>query len=119
MKSGSRILVVDDDDVNRDLLCDVLESHGFDVREAENGEEAVAARKEYKPHLAIVDLDMPKMNGIEFTQHVKKETPQFPIIMITGYAKFYSPEDILASGVDAFLQKPLDINKLLELVGQL
>jgi two-component system response regulator YesN len=63
-------------------------------------------------HMAIVDLDMPRMNGLDFTRAVKKERPNFPVMMITAYAQFYSPGEILGAGVDAFLQKPVDFGRL-------
>ena len=119
MHPGSKILVVDDEEANRLLLRDILESHGYVVYEAADGSEALMVKHSIEPHLAIVDLDMPKMNGIEFTKKAKEESKGFPVIMVTGFARFYSPADILASGVDAFLQKPLDTKKLLEIVEKL
>jgi len=104
MKTGSMILVVDDDDAVRSSLRLLLESHGYRVCEAPDGVEALIERRKSAPLLAIVDLDMPRMNGLEFTRMVKAEDPRLPIIMVTGYARFYSPDEILAAGVDAFLQ---------------
>jgi CheY-like chemotaxis protein len=119
MKTGSMILVVDDDDAVRASLRLLLESRGYRVCEAPDGGEALIERRKNNPLLAIVDLDMPKMNGLEFTRRVKGEDPHLPIIMVTGYARFYSPDDILAAGVDAFLQKPIDIPRLLSIIEHL
>jgi len=113
------ILVVDDDDAVRTSLRLLLETHGYKVCEAPDGSEALDVRRKRKPLLAIVDLDMPRMNGLEFTKRVKTEDSKFPVIMVTGYARFYSPDDILAAGVDAFLQKPIDIPRLLSVIEQL
>lgn len=116
MKPGSRILVVDDNDDFRVMLATALGSHGFLVSQAANGEEALIAMAEPIPDMAIVDLDMPKMNGLEFSKKVKDAAPDFPIIMVTGYAQFYSAAEILSVGIDAFLQKPVPIDKLLEVI---
>ena len=119
MKPGGRILVVDDNDDFRTLLREVLESKGYNILEAVDGQEAVEVMTHEEIHLGIVDLDMPRMNGIEFSKKIKAERPNFPIIMVTAYSQFYSAGDILASGVDAFLQKPVDLERLLKAIEQL
>jgi CheY-like chemotaxis protein len=118
MKTGSRILVVDDNDDFRVMLATALGSHGFLVSQAANGEEALAAMTDLIPDMAIVDLDMPKMNGLEFSKRVKDAAPNFPIIMVTGYAQFYSAAEILSVGIDAFLQKPVPMDKLLDVINK-
>ncbi len=70
------------------------------------------------PGLAILDLDMPKMNSLEFSKKVKEAAPDFPIIMVTGYAQFYSAAEILSVGIDAFLQKPVPMDKLLDVINK-
>jgi CheY-like chemotaxis protein len=112
MKPGAKILVIDDNREFRSILADVLEGKGFHVFEAENGEEALELMRKTAVQMAIVDLDMPKMNGIEFSRHAKARNPKFPIIMVTAFAQFYSPAEILSAGVDAFLQKPVDLERL-------
>jgi CheY-like chemotaxis protein len=112
MKAGARILLIDDSPQFRELLRGILEDRGFSVVEAGDGEQALESMKKVPFNLAIVDLDMPRMNGLEFTKRAKQRNPAFPVIMVTAYSQFYSPGDILASGVDAFLQKPVDFDKL-------
>jgi len=119
MKIGAKILVVDDEQDFREVLRAVLESKGYVVHEAYDGEHALVVMKKVFPDMAIVDLDMPKMNGIEFSKKVKVEQPEFPIMMVTAYAQFYSPAEILAAGADAFLQKPVDMDTLLKAVERL
>jgi CheY-like chemotaxis protein len=112
MKPGARILVIDDNDDFRALLKETLEAQGFSVLEAGDGEEALVMMRTTHVNLAIVDLDMPKMNGMDFSRNAKKSNPGLPVIMITAYAQFYSAPDILSSGIDAFLHKPLDLERL-------
>jgi CheY-like chemotaxis protein len=119
MKPGAKILVIDDNADFRHVLKTVLEGKGHFVFQAGDGEEALEQMGRTAFNMAIVDLDMPRMNGIEFSKRAKKKNPQFPIIMVTAFASFYSPADILASGVDAFLQKPVDLETLSKAVDRL
>jgi two-component system, NtrC family, response regulator HydG len=119
MKPGTRILVVDDNADFRKVLKTILEGQGYYVQEAEDGRQALDLMGTGKFQMAIVDLDMPKMNGIEFSKRVKADNPSFPIMMITAYAQFYSPAEILASGIDAFLQKPVDFATLSKAIESL
>lgn len=119
MKSGSTILIVDDDEIFRELLTEVFSERGYKTLEASSGEIALEILEQQQPHIAIVDVDLPTMNGIELAKIIKEQHPQFPIVMITGYAALYSPEDVLATGVEAFLQKPIRMEKLLSVLTQL
>jgi CheY-like chemotaxis protein len=119
MKPGANILVIDDSPDARLMLKEVLEGKGHFVFEAADGQEALDLMSKTLFHLAIVDLDMPRMNGIEFSRKAKDANPRFPIVMVTAYSQFYTPADILASGVDAFLQKPLDLSRLFRIIDQL
>jgi CheY-like chemotaxis protein len=119
MRLGGRILVIDDNAEARELLKDILTDRGYQILEAADGEQALDVMTKSQVHMAIVDLDMPKMNGIEFSKRAKAARPDLPIIMVTAYSQFYVPADILASGIDAFLQKPLDLSRLLKAIEQL
>ena len=112
MKPGARILLVDDNADFREILKTVLQDKGFQIGEAQDGQEALERMASEVYQMAIVDLDMPRMNGLDFTRAVKRTNPAFPVMMITAYAQFYSPGEILAAGVDAFLQKPVDFGRL-------
>jgi CheY-like chemotaxis protein len=119
MKPGSRILIVDDNDDFRTMLAAALRSNGYLTSEAADGEEALTILTTTDNDMAIVDLDMPKLNGLALSKKVKDSAPDFPIVMVTGYAQFYSPAEILSVGVDAFLQKPVPMEKLLEVIRRL
>jgi len=119
MKIGSHILVIDDNDAFRDLLREVLTDRGFKISEAANGEDALQMMDKEFYDMAIVDLEMPRLNGLEFTKRVKARSPRFPVVMVTAYASFYQPSEILAAGVDAFLQKPVPMDKLVKVVEEL
>ena len=72
-----------------------------------------------KVDLAIVDLEMPIMDRMEFTKCVKETDPNFPANIVTAHATNYSPQDILAANVEAFLQKPIVTDELLRIIERL
>jgi CheY-like chemotaxis protein len=119
MKPEMKLLLIDDNEDFRVALKHLLSSHNFEIVEASNGEQALEMMTTHQPDMAIVDLDMPKMNGIEYSRRAKKERPGFPIIMVTAYSQFYSSKEIIAAGIDAFLQKPIDGEKLIAVIRQL
>ena len=119
MKPELKLLLIDDNEDFRVALKHLLSSNNFEIIEAGNGEQALEKLGTELPDMAIVDLDMPKMNGIEFSRRAKKERPGFPIIMVTAYSQFYSSKEIIAAGIDAFLQKPVDGDKLVAVIHQL
>lgn len=119
MKPELKLLLIDDNEDFRTALKHLLSSNKYEIVEAGNGEQALELMNSEFPDMAIVDLDMPKMNGIEFSRRAKKERPGFPIIMVTAYSQFYSSKEIIAAGIDAFLQKPIDGDKLVAVIRQL
>jgi CheY-like chemotaxis protein len=119
MKSGSHILIVEDNVSFRELIREVFGYLGYRVSEASNGLEGLALMESTPINLAIVDLEMPQMNGLEFTKRVKEKNPQFPVIMVTAYAASHSPVEIANTHVDAFLQKPVGVDTLINIVERL
>lgn len=110
MHSPPRILIVDDNETNRDILVTRLGVHGYELLQAADGEEALAAVKEHRPDLILLDVMMPKLDGIEVTRRIKSdpEMPFTPIILVTAKA---DSKDIVAgleAGADEYLTKPVD-----------
>ena len=102
------ILVADDHTENRDWLMKLLKSIGFSVREAENGEEAVRIWREWKPSLALMDVHMPVMGGLEATRIIKGEPggSETAIVALTASAMDADRRAVAQSGADDFLAKP-------------
>ncbi len=119
MKSGSHILIVEDNSSFRKLIREVFGYLGYRVSEASNGIEGLALMDCNSINLAIVDLEMPQMNGLEFTKRVKEKNPQFPVVMLTAYAELHSPAEIADAKVNAFLQKPMGVDTLIDVVEKL
>src|SRR5438045_3018242 len=110
MHNPPRILIVDDNEMNRDILVTRLETQGYDLAQAADGEEAWAAAKERLPDLTLLDVMMPKLDGIEVTRRLKSDPnlPFMPIILVTAKA---ASEDVvtgLEAGADEYLTKPID-----------
>ena len=114
-----RIMVVDDNPMNRLLLMRLLEPFGFDLREAENGKEAVRLWKKWQPHLIFMDMRMPVMDGYEATRAIKVAggDPPAKIIAVSAGSLKNEQEAILAAGCDDHIAKPFreeDIHNALE-----
>jgi len=106
-----KVLVVDDEYDIREILNDFLSDCDVSVRTAENGEIAMSVFEEFKPDLAIVDIQMAIMGGIEFSRKIIAENPDFPIVMITGYYNEYDIDEILSIGVKEVVKKPLQLDQ--------
>ena len=110
MRAPPRILIADDQPMNVDILQTRLAVHGYEVLTAADGEEALAIARAQQPDLILLDIMMPKMDGIEVCQHLKAdpELPFTPIIIVTAKA---DSKDIVAgleAGADEYLTKPVD-----------
>jgi PAS domain S-box-containing protein len=107
-----RLLVVEDCPDNRQLLVKLLESIGFEVRQAENGREAIALWESFAPHLIWMDLRMPVMDGYEATRQIKSQTTV--IIALTASAFEEEREMALSAGCDDFVRKPFREEEIFE-----
>ena len=110
MHSPPRILIVDDNETNRDILATRLGAHGYDLMQAADGEEALAAAKEHLPDLILLDVMMPKLDGIEVCKRLKGDPtlPFMPIILCTAKADTKDVVSGLEAGADEYLTKPVD-----------
>lgn len=115
-----KILIVDDRFESRLLLVTLLTSTGFAVREAENGLEAIAVWENWQPHLILMDMRMPVMDGYEATKQIKSRLKENPTIIIALTASAFEEEQkkVLLSGCDDFISKPFKEELLLEKIRQ-
>jgi excisionase family DNA binding protein len=123
LESGKRkILVVDDDLELVELITDVLDKDGrFEVRSVNNGFDAGMMVKEYHPDLLVLDVMLPDINGKEVCQRVRSDATMddVKIICISGMVEQDKIEDLRASGADDFLQKPFEVEQLVDRICQL
>jgi CheY-like chemotaxis protein len=114
--SEYRVLVVDDTELNRKVVKTVLQANGFDVLEAEDGEEAFAAATELLPDLILMDVQLPKIDGYEVTRRLRNQesTQQIPIIALTAHAMQGESERAKEAGCDGYLSKPINTRTLVD-----
>jgi CheY-like chemotaxis protein len=115
---AANILVVEDDLLNRDLICKVLRKEGHQVVEACDGAIALEILQVLPFDLVITDFVMPKLNGIEFVEHLHSLQPRMPIIFITGFLSVISGKTIL-DDVAEVLAKPFELDVLRSTVHRL
>jgi DNA-binding response OmpR family regulator len=121
MTEPQRILVVDDNPTNRDILEMRLKANGYDVLHAGDGEEALAAATEQRPDLILLDIMMPKLSGIEVCRRLKSDPdfPFTPIVLVTAKADSQDVVEGLEAGADEYLTKPVDQKSLVARVKAL
>ncbi len=111
-----RILIVEDNDLNRDVLSRRLMARGYDVLQAADGHECLTLAGHGQPDLILMDLGMPEVDGWECTRRLKSDpaTSAIPIIALTAHAMRGDREKALAAGCDEFDTKPIDFGGLLK-----
>ena len=112
----ARILLVEDNEMNRDMLSRRLERRGYEVIVAVDGEEGVARAKADAPDVVLMDLSLPGIDGWEATRQLKvaAETRSIPVLALTAHAMAGDREKALACGCDEFDTKPVDLPRLLD-----
>jgi DNA-binding response OmpR family regulator len=113
-----KILVIDDEPVILNSCRKVLEEDGFDVDLVPSADEALKAMKKEVFDLLLVDVKMPKHDGIYLMQKVKEKWPDVPIIVMSGYPTPDTITDGAKMGADAFIAKPFTPDELLETIRQ-
>jgi CheY-like chemotaxis protein len=116
--ASERILIVDDNVQNLKLARVILANEGYDVWTAADAEEALALLRTSEPHLILMDLQLPGMDGLQLTRQLKADpsTRGIRIIALTAYAMKGDEEKAFAAGCDGYLSKPIDTERLPEIV---
>ena len=113
MEFMSKILIIDDERGIRNTLKDIFEYEGHEVILSENGMEGLVAIKTEKPNVVFCDIKMPKMDGIEVLERIKEFSPDTPVIIISGHGTIDTAVEAIRKGAFDFIEKPLDLNRLL------
>lgn len=109
----ARILIVDDEPQIRRVLRDILEVEEYEIVEAGNGVEALVKLKQGKFNVIILDIKMPKMDGMDALERIQVLAPETPVVMISGHADIDTAVEAVKKGAFDFISKPLDLNRLL------
>jgi CheY-like chemotaxis protein len=119
--TGHTVLIADDNESNTRPLADYLRANGFQVRIARDGEEALRLCREVGPAVVLMDIQMPRLNGLEAIRQLRSEaaTAHLPMVALTALAMPGDRERCMAAGADAYLSKPARLGEVLKLVRQL
>jgi CheY-like chemotaxis protein len=117
----AKILLVEDNEINRDMLSRRLERRGHQVVIAVDGEQGVAKAQSEAPDVILMDMSLPVLDGWEATQRIKAalETQAIPIIALTAHAMVGDREKSIAAGCDDYDTKPIDLPRLLEKIERI
>jgi two-component system cell cycle response regulator DivK len=116
-----KILVVEDNELNLKLFCDLLRAHGYLVEPVRDGREAVARARLFSPDLIIMDIQMPHVSGLELIEELKgdDELRSTPIMAVTAYAAKGDEERIRDAGAEGYVSKPISVIRFVEAVRAL
>ena len=115
---AKRVLVVEDNELNLKLFCDLLRAHDYAAEPVRDGRQAVARAREIAPDLVVMDIQMPHVTGHELIVEMKAdaELAAIPIMAVTAYAGREDEERIRAAGADAYVSKPISLARFIETV---
>jgi two-component system cell cycle response regulator DivK len=118
---SARILHVEDNPANRMIVRDLLEFRGYQVVDVMDGEEALAATERERPDLILMDIQLPRISGLEATRRIKarEDLRRIPIVAVTSFALSGDDQKAFAAGCDAYIAKPYKTRELLELIQRL
>ena len=118
---GQKILVVEDNELNLKLFCDLLRAHGYEAEPVRDGREALDRARAFAPDLVIMDIQMPHVSGLELIERMKTddELKATPIMAVTAYAARGDEERIRDAGAEGYVSKPISVFRFVEAVSGL
>jgi two-component system, cell cycle response regulator DivK len=116
--AGELILIIEDNENNRMLVRDVLQSRGYRTEETDTGEEGVRLAQTARPALILMDIQLPGINGMEALQLLRADaaTREIPVMAVTASAMTQDRQKIMAAGFDAYQTKPINVREFVEAV---
>ena len=121
MAVTKKVLVVEDNELNLKLFCDLLRAHQFAGEPVRDGREAVERARDFTPDLIIMDIQMPHVTGYEIILELKADEAlkAIPVMAVTAYAGREDEERIRAAGADSYVSKPISLARFMDAVGAL
>jgi two-component system cell cycle response regulator DivK len=118
---GQKILVVEDNELNLRLFCDLLRVHGYEAEPVRDGREAVDRARAFAPDLIVMDIQMPHISGLELIDQLKAdaELMAIPVMAVTAYAAKGDEERIRDAGAEGYVSKPISVMRFIEAVREL
>ena len=121
MSNGKRVLVVEDNEHNLRLFCDLLGAHGHQAEAVRDGRDVMSSATAFRPDLIIMDIQLPHVSGMDLISAVKSD-PQLaatPVLAVTAYAGREDEERIRAAGAEGYISKPISLIRFIEAVDAL
>ncbi len=118
MGENARIIIIDDDESIRQVLKTILEEEGYVVDTADTGKEAVLKTNEKAYNLALIDIRLPDIEGIDLILKIKDTTPRMRKIIVTGYPTIQNAMEAVNRQADAFILKPFDVERVLQTIRE-
>ena len=118
---AKRVLVVEDNELNLKLFCDLLRAHGHDALAVRDGRDALTQARAFRPELVIMDIHLSHVGGIDIIKALKADATlaPVPVMAVTAYAGKGDEENIRAAGAQAYVSKPISVMKFMEVVNGL
>lgn len=115
-----KVLIVEDNDLNMKLFCDLLEAHDFQTIQTRDGMAALELARQEKPDLILMDIQLPEVSGLEVTKWIKEdeELAAIPVVAVTAFAMKGDEEKIREGGCEAYIAKPISVGSFLDTVKQ-
>ena len=112
------VMIVEDNELNMKLFNDLLRASGYETLLMRNGHEALAALKEQRPDLIIMDIQLPEISGLEVTKRIKQDEAikHIPVIAVTAFAMKGDEERIRQGGCEGYLSKPISVTTFIQTV---
>ena len=116
-----KILVVEDNELNLKLFCDLLRAHGYAAEPVRDGREAIERARSFGPDLIVMDIQMPHITGLELIEQIKvdEDLKAIPIMAVTAYAAKGDEERIRDAGAEGYVSKPISVMRFVEAVAAL
>ena len=113
-----KVLIVEDNELNMKLFNDLLVAHGYDTLQSRDGVEALALARRHRPDLILMDIQLPKISGLEVTRRLKQdlELQPIPVIAVTAFAMKGDREKMCSGGCEEYIAKPVSISEFLKTI---
>ena len=113
---AKRVLVVEDNELNLKLFCDLLRAHDYATEPVRDGREAVARARSFEPDLVVMDIQLPYVSGLDLIGQMKRDPRlrAIPIMAVTAYAGRDDEDRIRAAGANAYVSKPISVMRFVE-----
>ena len=119
--AAKKVLVVEDNELNMKLFCDLLDAFGYETVQSRDGLRAVDLTREHRPDLIIMDIQLPEVSGLDLTRWIKDDASisDIPIMAVTAFAMRQDEQHVREAGCEAYMSKPIQMMPFINTVKQL